>query len=756
MAVTKTITFGKTGTRPYGVLTVTETATSTANNTSTLSIKLVLKRPSAISSSATKKASCTVNGTTYNWSGSIGGSGDLTLISKTLTVAHNSDGTKSINLSASITLDITWSGVKLGTISDNGSMTLTTIPRYASVSQSLSARTETTATMKWSSDSTVDYIWYSTNNGGSWTGINVADGKSGTYTINGLAANTTYQIKTRVRNKASQLTTDSSALSVTTYAFPYASSLPSFTIGERVTIGFYNPLGRSMTVNLIGADGSVCGTDTVSGTSISGYNNSTVQGRLYASIPNAKSGTYSVRVTYGGNVTTKQGGKYSVDPNVCSPSIGGGSYKDVNAETVAITGDASLIIQNKSLVQFTATGLEAAYSATISGCSVKVNGNTYNLTVSGTTATGGNAAINSGTDVEAVLTVTDSRGLTASLEIDVSMLELSNPTALISLQRQDNYYSETDITVDARYSSVNGTNTISIAYACTKDGDSAATVTGTLSDGVESTITLDNEYAWAVKVTITDRFGLSTVYNLSVSRGMPIIYFDRLKSSVGVNCFPNGEETLEVNGYNVELINSIAIANGTDFNSLTETKVYQGNATGGGFSNCPVSSGTFVLIVVDAGGEGQIMQELTTTSKTASMTYRRFYYGGSWGAWLTVSGKQTANCSIASGWENYNSGVNPIVRKDGNTVHINWQCKPTATVTLNATQAVVCTIPEGFRPSNSVYVLSQGTGTSFFLVTINTNGNVGVSRLRNVASSNGAYMDATASMWFPIMATWVI
>ena len=32
---------------------------------------------------------------------------------------------------------------------------------------------------------------------------------------------------------------------------------------------------------------------------------------------------------------------------------------------------------------------------------------------------------------------------------------------------------------------------------------------------------------------------------------MPIIYFDRIKSSVGVNCFPKDEESLEVNGFNV-------------------------------------------------------------------------------------------------------------------------------------------------------------------------------------------------------------
>jgi hypothetical protein len=29
---------------------------------------------------------------------------------------------------------------------------------------------------------------------------------------------------------------------------------------------------------------------------------------------------------------------------------------------------------------------------------------------------------------------------------------------------------------------------------------------------------------------------------------MPIIYFDRLKSSVGINCFPQNEKSLEING----------------------------------------------------------------------------------------------------------------------------------------------------------------------------------------------------------------
>lgn len=628
-----TITFGNTGTRPYGVLTVTETATSVANNTSTLSIKLVLKRPYAVASSQNKSATVTVNGTSYTWSGSINGVGDLVLINKTQTVTHNTDGSKTISLSASIKLDITWSGVSIGTISGSGTMALTNLQRYATVTQSLSAKTETTATMKWSSDLTIDYIWYSINDGSSWKGIDVADGKSGTYDITGLSANTTYQIKTRVRNKTSQLTTDSSALEVTTYSYPYANSMPNFTIGERLTLGIFNPLGRKVTINLLGADGSVCGTDTISGTSISGYVNSTVQGWLYASIPNSKSGKYSVKVTYGDQENTKTGGTYTVNENDCKPSISSVSYKDTKSSIVAITGNNQDIVKGQSVVQYTATGLTAQKSASVKSCSVKVNGNTYTLSVSGTSATGGNASIDSGANVEAVVTVTDSRGITASKTMTVTMLDLVQPSAIISLARQHNYYNATDITVDANYSSINGGNQITITYTATSENGN--TTLGTLADNVQSTITLDNEQSWTVVVTLTDSFNQKTTYTMQVSRGMPIVFFDRLKSSVGVNCFPKGEKTLEVNGKNIELINSEEIATGTDFDDLTTTQHYYGNATGGQLVNCPITSGTFILEVVSAGNQGQLMQKVVACSKTNPISFKRFYYQSAWGDWIS-------------------------------------------------------------------------------------------------------------------------
>jgi hypothetical protein len=318
-----------------------------------------------------------------------------------------------------------------------------------------------------------------------------------------------------------------------------------------LTLGFYNPLGRSITINILGADGSQISNDSITGTTISGYNGTTVVDRLYASIPNAKSGQYKVKVTYGNQIDTRNGGTYSINQNVCLPSIGAVAYKDTKAQTIALTRNDQDIVRNHSIVQYTASGLSTQRSASIASCSVKVNGNTYNLTLSGNSASGGNAVIDSGMPLEAVFTVTDSRGLTASKSITVNMLDWYPPTAIITLQRQHNFYSETEITVDADFPSINGNNALTIQYVATEDNPARTVISGTLQNNITSVIVLDNEYAWSIAVTLTDSLGGTTTYNLMLSRGMPIIYFDRIKSSVGVNCFPKDNQSLEVNGVNV-------------------------------------------------------------------------------------------------------------------------------------------------------------------------------------------------------------
>lgn len=530
---------------------VTENSQSIANNTTNITVTVsVWRTNTGYTSYGSGTCYCGINGTTY--SASITPSQKFTynsytqVFSKTLNIGHNADGSKTIWVSSLINHSVFSS-------SDQGfNVTLTKIPRYATSTQSLSSKTETTITMLWRSDSTIDYIWYSSNNGSSWTGVNVADGTSGSYTISGLRANTSYNVKTRVRRKDSQLTTDSSALSVTTYNYPYATTSNNFIIGDGAEIGIYNPLGRSYTCTIYGADNSAMGsyTGTYTGTLNAEFKTAAAIDAQYKSIPNAKSGTYTVKVVYGSNTATRTGGTYTINSSECTPSIDTVSYADTNSTTTTITGNNQQIIQTHSIVRYTASSLTAKKYASISSCKVSVNNNNYTLSISGSTATGGNATINSASNVTATFTVTDSRGLTASKNITVNMLEWSVPSAIITLQRQNNFYSETDINVNADYASLNNKNSVTLKYRYKKTTASTYGSYYTLSDGITSTFTIDNNYDWNVQVLVTDKLG-STTYNLQVARGTPIIYFDRLKSSTGFNCFPQDEKSVEVNGVNI-------------------------------------------------------------------------------------------------------------------------------------------------------------------------------------------------------------
>ena len=615
----------------FGIVCYWTGTQSIPNNQTTVSITVKLRYWDVEIGSRT--GSYNIGGSTGSWSASSIYDYDhqywheTTLGTASATITHNTDGTAT-NKTLSITYPYngTYGGVYYSSISASTTVTLDTIPRQATVTESLTSRTETSLTVAWGTDATVDKLWYSTNNGTAYTEVSIAEGTSGSYEITGLTANTTYQVKTKVRRKDSQLESESSAGSYATYAYPYASSMPNFTLGNSVTIGIFNPLSRSVTVKMLKGSTEV-GSYTTSGTSVSGYNTTTIVNALYATIPSATSAQYKISVVYGTtNTTTSDGGTFTVKESDCKPTIGGLTYQDTNATAVAITGDNTQIVRNISTVKYTATGLAGNKSATVSSVSLSVNGSSYALTVSGTSATGGNAVINSGTNVVATATVTDSRGITNTKTVTVTMLDYSVPTAILSIARQNNYYSETDVTVDAQYAYINGHNTISISYSCTREDGGGSAVTGTLSDNVTSVVVLDNTYAWNITITLVDGFGGTTTYTMRLSRGMPIVYFDRLKNSVGINCFPQETQSVEVPEGNLKNLFTFSTSL-TDMNDLTVGRFYYGNASS--FTHAPVASGDFILEVVNAGN--YIRQEYFV--KSSSDSYVRYKVGSTWGSW---------------------------------------------------------------------------------------------------------------------------
>lgn len=316
------------------------------------------------------------SGSGYNYGfgasycGTVSGSTRWTIENETITsgsgdVAHNADGSKTITLSG-------WgyiNGLSLS-FEISADCILPKIPRYATCTQSSTGKTETSINMKWTSDSTCDYVWYSTNNGSSWTAIGSVNASSGTYSIPNLTANTSYNIKTRIRRKDSQLTTDSTALNISTYDYPKVSTAPSFLIGNNPTIGIYNPLGRSCKIYLIGNDNNQKEIGTITTESISGINTAAWKTWLYNSIPNTKSGTYRIRIVVSAlsRDNTFTGNSYSIrDDGSELPNFSESDWSYI-ANLTSLTNNNQAVINGNSQITFTVnTQATSSFGATITG-----------------------------------------------------------------------------------------------------------------------------------------------------------------------------------------------------------------------------------------------------------------------------------------------------------------------------------------------------------------------------------------------------
>ena len=294
----------------------------------------------------------------FNTSISVGSSW-IEMAKVSTTVSHSSDGSKSVAISGSITGP---SGTALAgkTSSGSNSVELDRIARYTSITSfSVDKRDETSLTFKWQTADTIDYAWYSTDNGTTWTGYNVTDGTSGNFAVSNLSVNTSYNCKLRVRRKDSQLTTDSSRVTQTTYAYPYCTETPDFTIGNNVTLKFYNPLNRNIKIQMWShvSQSFVSDLISINGTDYTGFNN--ISNRLYESIPNNISSKYNIDVWYGENKVIKEGGNYSIKGTE-TPTFTDFDYDDINEETLALTGNSKILIKGFSKNQITISSLNKA------------------------------------------------------------------------------------------------------------------------------------------------------------------------------------------------------------------------------------------------------------------------------------------------------------------------------------------------------------------------------------------------------------
>lgn len=187
---------------------------SVANNTSSVTVKVQLASTGSsytINSSASKSGSVTINGTKYSFSftASLSGNQTKTLYTKTVTVSHASNGTKTCSFSATCGINVTLSGTYYGNVTASGSGTFDTIARASSISSVTSS-----VAVNGTNEVTVAIDRKSSG----FTHTVVFSFGSYSKTTTGVGTSTSYAIPTSWMNAIPNATSGTAKVTVTTYS----------------------------------------------------------------------------------------------------------------------------------------------------------------------------------------------------------------------------------------------------------------------------------------------------------------------------------------------------------------------------------------------------------------------------------------------------------------------------------------------------------------------------------------------------------
>ena len=318
-----------------------------------------------------------------------------------------------------------------------------------------------------------------------------------------------------------------------------------FTDETNPTLTYSNPSGFACDVAIEFAGGSITRAGAISGAGGSYTMQLTDAER--ETLRTASKNSPTPKVTYSLKTTIDGTAYYSraerkMNVVYAAPELGAVSYEDTNAVTVAVTEDKSRIIQNHSTLTVTVPTATAKKGATIASYDIAFGGVTKTVTAAGAVSLG---AVDVSYSQALTVTATDSRGLTASQSVQVTVDDYSSPTAVIDLHRLNNFEPTTYITAHARCSYLNGKNSVTITAKFKKVSETDYGTLVALADSVQSTLTCDRDSAYDFVVTIADKLE-STDCNLTLGKGIPAFFIDTQKSSVGVNCLPSQSDVLQL------------------------------------------------------------------------------------------------------------------------------------------------------------------------------------------------------------------
>lgn len=329
------------------------------------------------------------------------------------------------------------------------------------------------------------------------------------------------------------------------------TAAPNFTDIENPTITYQNSAGNSVTtlqacISLTGSTDNISYRDIPkNGTSYTFNLTEAERNVLRAAAPNSNtlSVIFYIKTVISGQTYYETATRTMTIVNA-APTMANPTYQDSNSTTTSITGNDQKIIQKQSSLTIAIPAATAQKYATITKYQVTINGVTREQAAAGNMSWG---VLDVSQNIAATIKAIDSRGNTVTKSMQITVEAWQQPYAVISCSRENNFYTDTVLNVSPTVSSLSGQNSVTISEQHKKTTDSAYSTPESVPANTDTTIQLDNHYDWNVKIIVSDRLA-STTYNITVQKGMPIVYYDRLKSSTGFNCFPTKPDSVESQG----------------------------------------------------------------------------------------------------------------------------------------------------------------------------------------------------------------
>lgn len=578
-------------------ITITQNSQSIANNTSSITVKCYVTTSGGSYNNYSPSGKCTINGTTYSFSHSIPANTKTLVYSKTVTVGHNTDGTKTV--SASFTFN-----TKLyeGTIKASTSKKLTTIPRTTTPSLSASSVKpggSITISMPRASSSFDHTLTYSCGKSSGTIGSNLGTSKTWTVPTSFITQNPNGNQTCTITCKTYSGSTYIGSKSVSFTVGYYGAStftLSGGSVGSSVTASItrnYSGFTHQVYWKFTGQS-SYTSASSSAGTSLTWTPPAST---LYALIPSTTKGTLTVLVrTYYGSTKIGSDATKTLTLSVPSsivPSLTSVSVSEGNATVTSLIGAYT---QSKSKIKTTINGAKAGSGSSISAYSITVKDSAGKTLSTINASSGTSGTITSSGTITITGKVTDKRGRTASKSVTVTMLAYTAPTISgVSVTRSTDTTALVKGTLSAKSLIVSSTEKNSIKYKIgyKKIADTSYTyVTGTsasLSLALSKTISgLDATSSYDVIVYGGDVFGYTSTYvPITISTAKVPFDFDVKNGKLGIGKI-NERGSLDVKGHSY-----------TGGNQYVDGLIYTGGKSevGDGVSGCLLGgSGNLELV----------------------------------------------------------------------------------------------------------------------------------------------------------------